>query len=541
MLSEHYLLGNLQALAATGTPAPPLGRVDAEELRIVERDGGVALAIRAADRQWVVLADDDASDASTIPVPDVTTVCVIGTRAGKRIDDIEARSAGIRIVAIEPDPAHALILLSSRDCRDAITSGRLVVLIGPDYPGASSSARRMDTSTKPLVLTDPLLAAHREASTRTAHATLERMLSEARANDDARRAFAPRYLLQTLQNLPVIAREGDTAALDRRFAGIPAVIVGAGPSLDRHLSELKRLSDRCLIVAADTALAPLGTAGITAPVVVGVDPSEWNARHLAAPRHVDHTWLVAEGSLHPSVFARFAGRTFTFEVSGHEPWPWFRTHGLTRGRLRAWGSVITSAFDLALRLGCDPIVFAGLDLAFTGGQTYCRHTAHEEIWGQWIAAGDTWDNVWAYLVSQQPQQTMADLRGQPALTTPYLVAFRNWLVEQIAAAPQPRTFVNATGAGLLYGPRITQSTLTEVLASRPSLAPGMIGQRLAAAHHARTDPRLPLRAAAREAASSLGSAAISELEARWRRFTAGSLDSSRTSEILNIAAQSLQS
>ena len=359
MLSEHYLLGNLQALAATGTPAPPLGRVDAEELRIVERDGGVALAIRAADRQWVVLADDDAGDASTIPVPDVTTVCVIGTRAGKRIDDIEARRSGIRIVAIEPDPTHALILLSSRDCRDAITSGRLVVLIGPDYPGASSSARRMDTSTKPLVLTDPLLAAHREASTRSAHATLERMLSEARANDDARRAFAPRYLLQTLQNLPVIAREGDTAALDRRFAGIPAVIVGAGPSLDEHLPELRRLSDRCLIVAADTALAPLETAGITAPVVVGVDPSEWNARHLAAPRRVDDTWLVAEGSLHPSVFTRFAGRTFTFEVSGHEPWPWFRTHGLTRGRLRAWGSVITSAFDLALRLGCDPIVFAG--------------------------------------------------------------------------------------------------------------------------------------------------------------------------------------
>ena len=34
------------------------------------------------------------------------------------------------------------------------------------------------------------------------------------------------------------------------------------------------------------------------------------------------------------------------------------------------GSVATSAFSLALRWRCDPIIFLGLDLSFPGGQYY---------------------------------------------------------------------------------------------------------------------------------------------------------------------------
>jgi hypothetical protein len=538
MLSEHHLLGNLQALAAAGTPAPPLGRVDPEELRIVQRGRELALAIRDGDRRWVVLETDPSP--VRLPAQVDGTICIVGTRAGTTIDTLAVSHPETRIVAIEPDPSHALVLLSRRDWREAIASGRLTILIGPEYPGASSSARKLAVTTAPLVITDPLLALHRGTATREAAAVVARMVAEAKANEEARRAFAPRYLLQTLANMPAIAREGDAAALDNLFPGTPAVIVGAGPSLDENVADLRQYVNRALVIAADTALAPLEAAGIEAPLVVAVDPSEWNARHLAAPRLVEHTYFVAEGSLHPSVFERFAHRTFVFEVSGHEPWAWLRTRGLTRGRLRAWGSVITSAFDLALRMGCDPIVFAGLDLAFTKGQTYCRGTAHEEIWGKWIEAGDTWENVWSFLVSQQPRQTVSDVTGHPAITTPYLMAFRNWLIEQIAATRPPRRFVNATGAGLLYGPHIEQMPLAKALEDVPPLSRADVANRLAAAHRcsARTSPAIA--ATLREAAAQMNRQPPSALDDRWRRFTAGSFDPARVSEMLRAAAESIQ-
>ena len=42
-----------------------------------------------------------------------------------------------------------------------------------------------------------------------------------------------------------------------------------------------------------------------------------------------------------------------------------------KGTLRAWGSVATMALDFALRLGCNPVIFVGQDLAHSYGRTYC--------------------------------------------------------------------------------------------------------------------------------------------------------------------------
>ena len=81
------------------------------------------------------------------------------------------------------------------------------------------------------------------------------MIDEARANADARRAHAARYLLNTLTNASTTAREGDIRSLFDAFEGVPAVIVGAGPSLDGRLHEVAAMSDR----ATAGALKP--TAG----------------------------------------------------------------------------------------------------------------------------------------------------------------------------------------------------------------------------------------------------------------------------------------
>src|SRR5262249_55438366 len=143
----------------------------------------------------------------------------------------------------------------------------------------------------------------------------------ASANQDARRENAARYLLNTLRNLPRIAREGDAAAFDGAGTGVPAILVGAGPSLDANIPQLLAVADRALIIAAAPAARPLLHAGITPDLIVAVDPTERNARHLIElPQHAD-TWLVAEGSLDPCALDEFAGRTFFGRLGPHHPWP----------------------------------------------------------------------------------------------------------------------------------------------------------------------------------------------------------------------------
>jgi hypothetical protein len=247
---------------------------------------------------------------------------------------------------------------------------------------------------------------------------------------------------------------------------VPAIIAAAGPSLDRNIHDLAPVLDRALVMACDTAAAPLLACGVDPDFIVGADPSRANAGHLSslAPGRV---WLVAEGSLHPSAFVHFGGRTFVFHVAQHEPWPWLQSLGLDRGVLGTWGSVATSAFSLALDLGCDPIVFVGADFAFTGGRPYCRGTSFEPTWALWRAGGVTEDEIWASLVNRWPETHEPDLDGTPARTAPHLVSFRDWVVERRALHPDRRV-VNGTGAGLLFGDGIDQArTATALWASAP--------------------------------------------------------------------------
>ncbi len=262
------------------------------------------------------------------------------------------------------------------------------------------------------------------------------------------------------------------------FPGTPAIVVAAGPSLDANLSEIRRNRGNAVVIAVDTALRPLLSAGVEPDLVVAVDPSESNANHLVDLPACEFTFLVAEGSLDPEALVHFSGRTFFFKVADHHPWPWLRAAGIERGRLRAWGSVLTTGFDLALTMGCSPIVFAGADLAFTGGRPYARGTSYEEVWSRELAWGRSLDDVFNDRVAHWPMAVERSVDGCDVRTAPHLRSFRDWIVTE-AAAFADRTIVNATPGGILAGRPISHASIDDVLASSRQIG---VRERILAAH-----------------------------------------------------------
>lgn len=386
---------------------------------------------------------------------------VIGLGLGYVLEALEELEFPPRIVALEPSSALARAFLRRRDWRDWISSGRLALFVGPDYEALNDFGRSTEFKDQPPVLVNPVLARLRPAEVARARKRWSDAVFDARANADARVENAGRYLLNTLRNIPAVVRESDVSALSGCAAGSAALVVAAGPSLDQSMAELAALRDRAVVIAVDTAVRPLLAHGVAPDLVVSIDPSESNARHLADLPPLERTWLVAEASLDPRATRPFEGRTFLFTF-GHHPWPWLASAGIRRGSLRAWGSVATSAFDLALMLGCNPIVFAGLDLAFTKARPYCRGTVYEEDWASALAWGGTLPDAWTAAVSRWLSVSEPDLSGADVASAKHLLAFRNWIVDQTTSATD-RRFVNATGAGVLHGGRIELDSLHGVL------------------------------------------------------------------------------
>lgn len=515
------------------------------DVRLDHTPVGPTAVVRTRDGRWIRLhsgrdpvGEAERLAASLCANAPPQALILIGVGLGYLLDALGRRSPEARIVALEPLRAVAEAFLERPTSHAWLASGRLTLLVGPDYDGADEAWRSLSAAPDAPMIVAPVIEREFPGEADRAQEVVRQLRFSARANEGARRRFAPRYLLNTIRNIATIAESADVRALFGAFADCPAVVVAAGPSLDRNIEALRRAHGRTLTIAVDTALRPLLEAGIEPQLVVALDPSELNARHLRYLPDTGRTWLVAEGSLDPSAFERFAGRTFVFEVAGHEPWPWLRSIGLDRGRLRAWGSVLTSAFDLALQAGCNPIAFAGADLAYTGGQPYCRGTVYEHEWARRVALGEPLEAVWAQTTAAKARVLADDIHGRPVPTSAALLAFRDWIVKESTAHPS-RRFVNGTGGGVLLGGRIEQGALTELLAltaGRPVQGHAAV----AAVSRTWRSRRGPERPSIRQAVDELaGAAADRDPIATWLQFAAPDLSAEAVGRALDDACRGL--
>ena len=402
---------------------------------------------------------------------------VIGLAEGHLLDVLTERAPGTRVLALEPDRGMSQAFLARAGVAAWQRTGRLGYRTAPGYRGADEAWRLFPPSGDGFaLLTHPRLS--QSPHVVEAARAVKKIVFGVKANAEARRRFAPRYLRNVIRNVPAIARGRDVGVLAGRFERVPAVITAAGPSLDLVLEDLRDVTSHALLIATDTTLRPLLGAGIRPHLAVGADPGQANARHFHDLPECPTTWLVAESALDAPAAAAFEDRTLWFRLSNHQPWPWLRERGLDVAQMDMWGSVLTAAFQLACLAGCDPIVIVGADLAFTRNRPYCRGTTYEFDWAYWAGTGRTLEETWHTQMARGELTQIADLRGQPTVSTGSMLAFRDWMLAR--ASRSGRRVVNATGGGTLHGEGIELSTLRESLTKRrpvPSIDQVVAGSR----------------------------------------------------------------
>ncbi len=254
------------------------------------------------------------------------------------------------------------------------------------------------------------------------------------------------FLANFVQNLAKARMAPGVSGFAGQFKGVPAVLVAAGPSLDKNIHELRSTADQLLVLSTDTALKPLLAAGIEPHFVLTGDPSHLNYLHLEGNRSRE-AYLVAEATTYPASLTEFEGRTIicTFENSALRAIAELLG---SKGTLRAWGSVATMALDFALLLGCNPILFIGQDLAHSDGRIYCSGLHFEKEWFKGVVDSEGWERRLREIRKGSRTLILQDIFGRPVETTDKLVSYWNWISKEISNHPEIR-FINATEGGIL--------------------------------------------------------------------------------------------
>jgi len=160
------------------------------------------------------------------------------------------------------------------------------------------------------------------------------------------------------------------------FEGIPAICVSAGPSLDKNIEEIKNAEGKALIICVGTALKALLKHNINPDIVVSMDGDEANYKHFKDITEIPDTYLFAELGNHYKIQSNWNDKQVFFTMKRNFS-AWVEKLKGEYTPVKTGGSVAHSMVDLAYKLGADPIVLVGQDLAYAEGRTHASGTTYE--------------------------------------------------------------------------------------------------------------------------------------------------------------------
>lgn len=239
-----------------------------------------------------------------------------------------------------------------------------------------------------------------------------------------------------VKNMKYIVNSTVLNDLKNEFAGTPAVIVSAGPSLEKNIHLLKEVKDKFLIIAGGRTIKPLNKIGLDPDFAVVIDPSE--ACYKLVENSLEcKTPLVFCEMTNYEVVDNLKGRKIFFQEGGSlaevsREVLGYKVDGLFQG-----GSVAHTSASFAKYIGCDPIIFIGQDFAYTNNKLHAD-----------IANTAKKNEYTGYTV------LVEDINGEMIPTTPVLNSYRRRM-EHFVKTCKDNNFINSTeGGAKMEGPLV---------------------------------------------------------------------------------------
>lgn len=252
------------------------------------------------------------------------------------------------------------------------------------------------------------------------------------ANQQVNNFFGEYFSRNVFSNMHLLEDAYDIVKLARLMPdGIPAIVVAAGPSLDKNIKQLHRAVGRCLIVSTDTALKPLALEGIT-PDITAIMDSKKDERYLSEEesRKVPIVCTPRGGTefLHLHTGKKFFINDYCDHIG-----EFMKSNGHELLRLDTGGSVANSCFAVAMLLGSRKIILVGQDLAYTGDKTHSAVTVR----GAKNTAVEDLEHV----------EMDVDIYGNPIRSSREFKLYKEWFEQQIRANKDLEV-VDATEGGI---------------------------------------------------------------------------------------------
>jgi len=255
---------------------------------------------------------------------------------------------------------------------------------------------------------------------------------EVRANKSTLNKFEDDWYRNSIKNLRYLNATRTLFPYKNTCTGKPAIIVSAGPSLDKNIGLLKENRD-AVVISGGRTLKPLLNIGVDPDFLTIMDASRLSYELVEPFIGLTTARLVYYFGVPTEMLAMHKGEKITY----HEDTALHQFLQEEMINLMAGGSVAHAMTLLAVELGCDPIIFIGQDLAYTNQMEHSH------------SAASPWRNDEVSLTPELESASfyVDDVYGKKVKTCLQLDLYRRQL-ERIIESNKDRTFINSTEGGV---------------------------------------------------------------------------------------------
>jgi len=252
--------------------------------------------------------------------------------------------------------------------------------------------------------------------------------------------FGGSYFINYYRNLLDLPQSYLGDHLFGKFDKIPAIICGAGPSLEKNAHLLHQLQNRGLIFAGGSAINVLNNHGIQPHFGAGIDPNRAQQVRLRTNQAFEVPFFYRNRLNHEAFRTIHGPHLYITGSGGYDVAEYFEEKlDITGESVEEGHNVITFCIELAHKLGCDPIVFLGLDLAFTDRKTYSGGVTFDP--SVELKTMELYENF------ETTGLIRKDIYGNPIYTLWKWIAESEWIGEWAEKHPDIR-LINCTEGGL---------------------------------------------------------------------------------------------
>ena len=209
---------------------------------------------------------------------------------------------------------------------------------------------------------------------------------------------------------------------------IPAIIVSAGPSLDKNIEDLKAAKGHSMIIAVDSAIRKMMAHNIMPDIIITIDSHK--PLVLFEDERIKTIPMVVCGQTRCEIYKEQTGPIFVF-ADNMFTLRFYENFNKTISTLETGGSVANNAYSLARFLGFKNIILVGQDLAFTDNRKHASDVYKEK------EIGEDEDEKYTYV---------EDMNGKPILTYTNFCIYKEWFEGEIKDHPECNV-INATEGG----------------------------------------------------------------------------------------------